>query len=187
MSVRAIAAVAIGVGSLVLGGGGAAVIVSAKDKKRMAELQDQIREIQLQLQQSQDREKELLASIADLERQKLAFIKEINFLSGQREIFIGRITELDCYVFRNEKVFKRVVAALTFRLSSLRKETADLKNQINELVKQSEESSQKSDDLRVAIIDIDATKVRRMDTLTSLRTAMTEQEREIQELESQVV
>lgn len=76
---------------------------------------------------------------------------------------------------------------MTFRLNNLRKETADLKDQIDELTKRSEESSQKSDDLRVAIIDIDATKVRRMDTLTSLRTAMTEQEREIQELESQVV
>ena len=76
---------------------------------------------------------------------------------------------------------------MTFRLNNLRKETADLKDQIDELTKRSEESSQKSDDLRIAIIDIDATKVRRMDTLTSLRTAMTEQEREIQELESQVV
>ena len=187
MSVRVIAAVAIGVGGLVLGGGGAAVVVSAKDKKRMAELQDQIRVLQLQLQQSQDRERELLASIADLERQKLAFLKEINFLSCQRETFVGRIAELDCYVSRNEKVYKRVVAALTFRLNNLRKETADLKDQIDELTKRSEESSQKSDDLRIAIIDIDATKVRRMDTLTSLRTAMTEQEREIQELESQVV
>lgn len=187
MSVPVIAAVAIGVGGLVLGGGGAAVIVSAKDKKRMAELQDQIRELQLQLQLSQGREKELLASIADLERQKLAFIKEIAFLSGQRETFVGRIAELDYYVSRNEKVFKRVVAALTFRLNSLRKETADLKYQINELTKRSEESSQRSDDLKSAIIGIDAAKVRKTETLTSLRTQMAEQEREIQELESQVV
>ncbi len=187
MPVPVIAAVAIGVGSLVLGGGGAAVVVSAKDKKRMVELQDQIRELQLQLQQSHDREKELLASIADLERQKLAFIKEIDFLSGQRETFVGRITELECYVSRNEKVFKKIVAALTFRLNKLRIENADLKEQIDELTKRSAGYSQKSDSLKARIIDIDAEKACNVDNLTSLRSVMAEREREIQELESQVM
>lgn len=187
MPVPIIAAVAIGVGGLALGGGGAAVYVSAKDKKRMAELQDQIRELQLQLQQSHDREKELLASIEELERQKLAFIKEIEFLSSQRETYVGRIAELECYVARNEKVFKKIVAVLTFSLNKLRVENADLKEQIDELTKQSAEYSQKSDDLKTAITGIDAEKVRNMNNLTSLRSSMAEQEREIQELESQVM
>lgn len=187
MPVPIIAAVAIGIGGLAMGGGGAAVFVSAKDKKEMAKLQDQIRELQLQLQQSHDREKELLASIDELERQKLAFIKEIDFLSGQRETYVGRIAELECYVSRNEKVFKKIVAALTFRLNKLRVENADFKEQIDELTKLSAKYSQKSDDLKATIIDIDAEKVRNMDNLTSLRSAMAEQEFEIQELESQVM
>jgi chromosome segregation ATPase len=187
MPVPIIAAAAIGVGGLALGGGGAAVYVSSKDKKRMAELQDQIRQLQFKLQQSHAREKELLVSIEDLERQKLAFIKEIDFLSGQRETYVGRIADLECYVARNEKVFKKIIAALTFRLNKLKEENADFKKQIDELNKQSVENSQKSDDLKTAIIDIDTEKVGNMNNLVSLRSTLAEQEREIQELESQVM
>jgi chromosome segregation ATPase len=187
MPIPVIAAVAIGVGGLILGGGGTGIYISTKDKKRMAQLQDQIRMLQLELQLSHDREKELLASIENLERQKLAFIKEIEFLTVQRESYVDRIAELERYVARNEKVFKKVIAALTFKLDRLKEENLAFKDQIDKLTKQAETDSQKSESLKIAVLDIDAEKVRNMNNLTSLRSNMAEQEREIQDLESQVI
>lgn len=187
MPIPIIGAIAIGIGGLALGGGGAGIFVATKDKEKMAQLQDQIQKLQSELQRSHDREKELLEAIENLEGQKLAFIKEIESLSVQRESYVDRMAELEQYVDSNERVIKKIIAALTFKLNKLKQDNLAYKDQIENLTKQAEMDRQKSEGLKIAIRDIDAEKVRNMDNLSSLHSNMAQQEREIQELERQVM
>lgn len=119
---------AIAVGSALVGAGGAAVYKESKHKKRVAELQDKIYRLQTELEETQARERKLLTKMNELQQQVQEQQQIVARLEQQMQGYQEERASLTEQIRKNDSRFRKLIAAITFRLNALEEENQRLKS-----------------------------------------------------------
>jgi chromosome segregation ATPase len=129
-------AAAVKIGAALLGGaavgaGGTAIYKDSKHKKEIARLQDRIYDLQRKLEQSQQRERELINRIQKLQQEKQTLLQEIadqqveiQKMEKERKAIMNKIK-------RNDNRFRQIIAKLMFREKQLLAKVESLQAALN--------------------------------------------------------
>jgi len=131
-----IVGVAWAIGAAIVSGGGTAVVMSSRHKLKIAELQDKINSLQKEIELYQENELKLMQTIEELIIERAKLIKELSELEVSVENLLMEKENILKIITKNDGRFRRIIAALTFQIKNLEKETINLKEKVNILEKE---------------------------------------------------
>ena len=165
MPIPIIAAGAIGAGSAILAGGGAGIYYSTKYKKEIAELQEELRRLQVEMKKRYDREKELIDKIAEIEKQKLDLVSKIELLTIENKSNIERLASFEESLKRNDTKLKKIVSVLSLKLEKFEKDNEFLREQIKQLTDMDQYNIEMSQNMEGKIVELDSVRKHTLDDL----------------------
>ncbi|KAB3534499.1 hypothetical protein F8154_08800 [Alkaliphilus pronyensis] len=123
---------AIGIGAAVVATGGTAVYMSSQHKEEVSRMQDRIYQLQKELADSREKEKNLQAKIVEIQQEQEKLTREIAELNMKTEEYQEKISAISAELKKNDSRFRRIIATITFRLKQLEEENQRLSNKLED-------------------------------------------------------